>query len=103
MADHSLSSLPSIEQVDGDELLYIVDNPGSTPSSKSITVTELFSNASSILTLSVETTDLILNERETPTSSSDSNILNGRIFFDENYLYIKVNINTIKRVALSTF
>lgn len=43
-----------------------------------------------------------LNDRQTPANSAIT-INQGRVFFDDNYLYVAVANNEIKRAALSSF
>ena len=63
-------------------------------------------NANTSLTarnLTVSSNGVVIQNQLTPANSSVSTITTGKIFFDANYLYIKVANSTIKRVALSTF
>lgn len=51
----------------------------------------------------VNSNGIVINTQLTPANSSVSAIDTGKIFFDTNYLYIKVSNTVIKRVALSSF
>ncbi|QIG66044.1 hypothetical protein phiOC_p402 [Ochrobactrum phage vB_OspM_OC] len=59
--------------------------------------------ANTVTAKQTSTEELILTDVLTPAQSADTQLDFGRIFFDENYLYIKVNNTEIKRVALETF
>lgn len=47
MADSKLTALTAITSTDGDEVVYVVDDPGGTPVSRKITVDNLFAGAKS--------------------------------------------------------
>lgn len=51
----------------------------------------------------VSSNGLIIKNKLTPANSSVPAIDVGKVFYDENYLYIKVANNVIKRVSLSNF
>lgn len=46
---------------------------------------------------------VVITTQLTPANSSVSSITTGKIFYDDDYLYIKVANTTIKRVALDSF
>lgn len=46
---------------------------------------------------------IIFSNTFTPGANTGIGIPTGKVFFDSNYLYIKVANNTVKRVALSNF
>jgi hypothetical protein len=47
MADKKVTQLSSITRLSGDDLLYVVNNPGTTPASTKITIDNVFANVSS--------------------------------------------------------
>ncbi len=61
------------------------------------------SGVSTMAGVTITSNGLIVQKTLTPANSSVSSIPTGKIFFDSNYLYIKVANNTIKRVSLSSF
>ena len=51
----------------------------------------------------VQSNGIVITTQLTPANSSVEAITTGKIFYDENYLYIKTANTIIKRVALSSF
>lgn len=47
--------------------------------------------------------NLVVSYSNTPANSTALTIARGQIFYDNNYLYIAVANNLVKRVALGTF
>lgn len=68
-------------------------------------------NAASVSFNKIVTDSLIINsdnikisQKNTPANSSISETgSEGKISFDDNYLYVKISNNSIKRIALSSF
>lgn len=108
MADRAkkISELTALTSPAAEDLLVIVDAPTTNAVTKSVTVGNLFGNCSANLTLSnaaiLNANTVVVRNKQTPANST-ATFTGGTIFFDENYLYIAVSNNTIKRVALSSF
>ncbi len=51
----------------------------------------------------IQSNGVVITTKLTPANSTVSAITTGKFFYDDNYLYIKVANNTIKRAALSSF
>lgn len=122
MADSKVSQLPELVNPSSEDLLYIVDNPNGTPASKKITLKQFFGNVTSnthvsqsftvdgdtsLAGVTAETIHvsevLVLGPKETPASSTDTAKASGTLFWDDNYLYIKVTGDVLKRIPLATF
>lgn len=56
-----------------------------------------------VKSLEISSNGIIINNKLTPANNSVPAIDVGKFFYDENYLYVKVAEDTIKRVALSSF
>lgn len=100
MSDKKVTQLHRLSNPQGTDLLLIIDMKSDIPVSKNITLDELFRE---IKGNSVSINNIVIKEKYTPTDSLDKGIEEGRIFFDEDYLYIKVNDTEIKRVSLELF
>lgn len=87
-----ISELSSLGSASGDDLLLIVDDPSGTPSTRSITVSNLLGNSSANV--------VIYNN--TPANSAIT-VKKGTLMFDTTYLYVAVANNTIKRISLESF
>lgn len=53
--------------------------------------------------LTVQSNGIVIKNELTPANSSVSTITTGKIFFDSNYLYVKVSNTVIKRLSLQSF
>lgn len=53
--------------------------------------------------LTVQSNGIVVTNQLTPSDSFGNGISEGKIFFDNNFLYIKTANSVVKRVALSTF
>ena len=123
MADSKISALPALVTPSGVDLLLIIDDPLGTPVSKAISLNNLFSHISSNTSISgntiftganntftkvtahdvVSANGVVFTNSLTPANSSVSTIPTGKVFFDANFLYVKVSAGVIKRLALSSF
>lgn len=123
MADSKVTQLPYLTTPQSEDLLYIIDNPQGTPTSKKIDLKTLFGNITSntvinqrlnvsgnttltVLTsntLTITNDNIVIQDKVTPSSSVDNTYAIGSFVWDENYLYIKVNVNTFKRIPLQSF
>jgi hypothetical protein len=126
MADKKVSELTAITNVSGDDLLMVVNDPAGASGSRKITVSNFLANVSVATvhtnrttfngntfingTVSQVSANVIFSgdvrmPTSTPTTSNTATevIGVGAIFYDSDYLYIAVDANTIKRVALTSF
>lgn len=136
MPSRKVTELETLVTPTGIDVLYVVDDPNGTPTSKKITIDQLFeqipSNTSingtfevantatflgpttfsanvtvegkmSVGVLATNSNGIIITNQFTPANSSLSSVETGKIFFDANYLYIKVSNTVIKRAALTSF
>jgi hypothetical protein len=94
MSDRSkkVTELTALTAPAGEDLLLIVDDPSGTPTTKKVTVSNLFGNVAANV--------VIYNN--TPANSTIT-IKKGTIMFDTSYIYVAVANNTIKRVGLNSF
>lgn len=87
-----VSELTALTAPAGEDLLLIVDDPSGTPISKKVTVANLLGNSSANV--------VIYNS--TPVNSTIT-VKKGTIMFDDIYLYVATQNNTLKRVSLESF
>ena len=116
MTDTKISELTAATAMASGDLIPIVADPSGSPATKKITLSNFYANVvvtakfANTVTLAGNTTsnnaftanNLYISYRTTPASSGDT-VTNGKLWFDENYLYVSTNTNVIKRVTLSTF
>lgn len=88
-----ISQLNEITSATADDFVVLVNDPSGVPSTRKMTVGNLFGNS----TVNVSITSI------SPANSTATAIKAGKIFYDSNYLYVVVEENIIKRVALSLF
>lgn len=110
MADKKISELPTTTSLTENDLFLVIQNTDSSPTSKNVTVGSVFSEVpveasfpKGVEANTVTTDVLNIKETVTPIDSIDVESLYGTIGYDDNYLYIKVNSTTIKRIKLDTF
>ena len=122
MADKKVSQLQSLTRASVEDLFLIIDDPNGTPSSKKITVGNLFGGINSnvairssntVITSNLNMTtsglmkvnNFIMTSRSAPASNNAVNegYKIGQMFFSNTHLYIAVNRTTLKRVSLDTF
>ncbi len=129
--DRKLSQLPYTTVAVANDILPIVKNIGTTPANYIIKIEDLFddirtnvtvtqglltANVANVTTLNsntvnvttVNTTNFTANTvkltgRITPSANTGPGIDINTMFIDNDYLYIKVGENRLKRVALSDF
>jgi len=122
MATSKITELTSANSLTANDLFVIVKDPSGSPSTKKITVTGAFSNIASPAVFSNSVTisgnvtissnlvsnsnitanNLFINYRTTPVTNTDT-VTTGKLWFDNNHIYVAISNNLIKRVALSTF
>jgi len=126
MADKKVSQLDSLTTAAAPDLLMIVSNPNGTPTSKKITVKNLFgsvgantvfsanvtvrgnraqfaSNVNITKTLTANTVKITYGSTPASNNATTVGMAVGELRFTNTYMYIAVNATTIKRVALSVF
>lgn len=119
--DKKVSQLPRLETPTGQVLVYVIDNVETTPESKAIDLDSLFGNIvsntiidanfkveGSTVLEDVSARDVVANTLVsktpfTPSTSNTTSFRTGTFFWDTNYLYVKVNSNTFKRIPLQSF
>lgn len=101
-----ISELTALTNVSGDDLLLIVDQPGTANAeTKRVTAANFFANVSTNTvfkqTLTANTVYLS-NTTNTPSSSSDTGV-KGEVRIDSSYIYVCTATNTWKRAAISSW
>lgn len=104
MSNKVITDLASITSPYSNDYLLIVHNASGIPTTNIITVNNFLNNANvnALYPASVKTANLIINFRTTPDTSSYT-AQQGTIFHDNNYIYIAISNNNVKRAALSSF
>jgi len=116
MTDTKISELTAATTMASGDLIPIVSDPAGSPATKKITFANFYANVvvtakfANTVTLTAAVTsnssltanNLYITYRTTPASSGDT-VTNGKLWFDNNYLYVSTNTNVIKRVTLDTF
>lgn len=110
MTATKITDLPAATTIASGDLIPIVADPSGSPTTKKITLTNFYANvvvtakfANSVTsTASLTANNLYISYRTTPSSATDS-VTQGKIWFDNSYIYVATANNTIKRVAISTF
>ena len=87
-----ISELTALTAPAAVDLMVIVDDPSGTPTTKYVSVGNLFGNSSANV--------VIYNA--TPANSTIT-VKKGTLMFDTDYLYIATANNTLKRIALTAF
>lgn len=111
------TGLPQVNSISSDALFIVENNANSTPNTSVVSAVSLFSNVAvntainatftvngevSFLTSNTTIANLHITYGSTPSNSSIS-VLKGKLWFDEDYLYLATANNNLKRVALSSF
>lgn len=86
------SELPTTNSATGSDRVVILKDPAGTPSTRTITVTNLLGNSSANVVI-----------RSSTPANSTITVNQGTIFYDNTYLYIAVANNVLKRVSLNSF
>lgn len=113
MAERSkkISELTALTNASGDDLLPIVDQPGTANAATlKITVSNLFGNVNTntvfkqvVTANNTYTTKLYLNTLANAPATAAANGTAGEIRLDTSYIYVCTANNTWKRSALSTW
>ena len=101
MAIVSISQLPIANSAKSSDLLLIVSEPVANSNSSPVTSSITISNLLGSLNTVSANTNVIFN-LNTPANSSIQ-IVQGVLFFDENYGYVSVANNVLKRFQLEAF
>lgn len=115
-SERKINELPTRTNISNNALLVAVHDPVGVPTTVNITYANFFANVNvstvkfnGVVTLAnTSANNLVANNFSltnswTPTSSSQSGTVRGNFWWDNNFLYLAVANNTIKRVGLSTF
>ena len=112
-----LTDLPKVNSVSNDAVFVVENDVAGSPTTSGITATNLFGNISVNTSISASFTvngsvsfsssnttisNLHITYGDTPSNSSIS-VLKGKIWFDEDYLYVATANNNLKRVSLTSF
>jgi hypothetical protein len=86
------SELLTTNNASGSDRVLILKDPAGSPSTRTITVSNLLGNSSANV--------VIFNQ--TPANSTVT-IKKGTLLFDNNYIYVAIANNSLKRVPLESF
>jgi len=93
-----ITELPEANSLPLDSVFIVETNTSGNSITQQISVENLFSNSS---------LDLVINTLSTTIQNEPANntptVIKGKMFSDGNYLYIAVDTNLLKRVALESF
>lgn len=87
-----ISELATTNTAAGTDRIVILKDPAGSPSTRTITVSNLFGNSSANVVI----------QNITPANSTIT-VTQGTMFYDNTYLYVAVANNVLKRVTLETF
>lgn len=98
--------LPPSNGASANAILILVPNPEGNANVHKITVEDLLTNSSSNVQVSnsnyLITRNLIVTRADSP-ANSNYEAIRGSIWFTEDYLYVAVANNVVKRVSLESF
>ena len=126
MADQKVSQLTHLTNPSAEDLLYAVDDPNGTPTSKKLTIKNLFGNvrantnisanlsvsgnratvaANAYLTKTTVANTLVLTLGAAPASNNTTTEgwQQGQIRITNTHIYFAVGSTVIKRIALDSF
>ncbi len=100
---YKVSTLPTLTNPTGEDLLLIIDDPTGTPMSKKITVDAFLGNITSNVatTRTVSANNVVVTGKTTPLPTASMPV--GSITWDDNYIYVCTANGVVKRAALSSF
>lgn len=103
-----VSALTALTQAAGEDLLYIVDDPAGSPTSKKITTKNfLESNVAANVAFAgpLKATFIGASVNSTPANSTNvpTGAQVGSWWTDGSYIYVVTGASAIKRVAISTW
>ena len=103
-----ISELPAKTSANDSDILVIVQNGETVHVNKADFIKQVTTiNAQDLTATSLTVTDgtienVVIGGKRTPTSSTEV-IAQGSVFFDDDYMYIAVQDNLIKRIPLEAF
>lgn len=106
----NIASLPSITSANNADIVAVQQDPDSSSRAlKKITIGNLTahfartnSNTTFLDDAAVSINNLIIRRKATPANSTVE-VTGGSVFYDNNYIYVAVSNNNLKRVALESF
>lgn len=104
MTDQTINvtnALPVVNVVTSNDRFLIVTNTAGNAVLSAVSANNLLGN-SNVSIIVAASKDLVINKSNTPANSTIS-VTPRSMWFDDNYLYIAVANNEIKRVALENF
>lgn len=101
MASKKISELVACTAPASSDLVVLVANSGSN--TEKCTVENLLANSTANVAGNNVTGSYIYATDNTTPANSTATVTQGRIWYDDTYLYIAVGNNTIKRVTLEVF
>lgn len=106
MATKKITEYAYVNNFSSSDVLLIVTNVATTPLTRIVTGSGFFGAVNTSITITgnnnIEANTIIVRRNETPSNSSIT-IKGGTIFFDNNYIYVAISNNEIKRASLSAF
>ena len=111
-----ISELNAVTTLTSDDLIMVVNDPAGSPTTNKITFGNMLANVNIVAKFSntvnssgnitstsiINSTNLFINYRTTPTTNTDV-VQSGKLWFDNDYIYVSISNNNIKRAALSNF
>ena len=111
-----ISELNAITTLTSDDLIMVVNDPAGSPTTNKITFGNMLANVNIVAKFSntvnssgnitstsiINSNNLFINYRTTPTTNTDV-VQSGKLWFDNDYIYVAISNNNIKRAALSNF
>ena len=89
-----VSELSATSSVSVNDYIIIVTDTANTPTTKRVTINNFFGNT---------VANVFIQKIAEPANSTALTIKQGAILYDNNYLYVAIANNNVKRVALETF
>jgi hypothetical protein len=108
MADNAvtISDLPTLAAPNANTVLVVNHTVGSVVNTYQLSTNNLYSNVAANVTLVntavLSANTIIVRNKQTPANSTIT-VTRGTILFDDNFIYIAIANNSLKRVALSSF
>ena len=102
MANITVDDLPTANGFSSDDLFIVLNDPAGVPGLRSIAAANLFGNITIAVVSSntFQANGYINTDKRTPANGTITSA-QGRIWFDDSYLYVTTSNNVTKRVALS--
>lgn len=105
---NKVTGMTALTQASADDLLYIVDDPSGSPTSRKITTKQLLESniaANAAFGGPVKATYLITANTPTPANATNvpAGYPVGSIWSDGSYIYVVTGASAIKRVAIATW